>query len=453
MQEAEKRPLGIHLVLGSFAIKIEGEGIMNVTPFIRCGKPADVDYIIKNYSSTVDVSYQDTDGVTMTRLDSRDVSSIQMPQLSIQGKTHTFSCMNIIPCTTSSGETLLTAIDICLDHQRGVAMSNLEEMVEADMSILGNQVSHLVISNTVSLKPSKSIGKVMHVDPEHTQTACKSIELAIPFGKNKINLYTHDPTPCQTLGDSLKEQAPEEVEENFNNKYNTLLRFRAILEGKNETLAYLNKKFNHKIALFEEAKTQIAALEALNLSSNDVVMEDYIQDFKYDFTYSDEETEMKKTLEDIKDTVTALTDSSIQTQLAEYRKHDWAIPNDLKKTLAASEADYLTCSIITRKSDDYKRRFSIFLSATLHYMEDHAKTLFKQKINTLEAFKKGPNNSTIDELIDSKTEEFNALRFKGFDKKQSYFQTFDSMLKQLEFKTTLNQEISEQTLHTKQSKP
>ena len=61
--KAETLSPGVQLILGSFAVKTDDDKVMNVTPHITCGSPPYFQFIVKNYTSPIDVRYKIADVV------------------------------------------------------------------------------------------------------------------------------------------------------------------------------------------------------------------------------------------------------------------------------------------------------------------------------------------------------------------------------------------------------
>ncbi len=159
-------------------MKTTDDKVMNVTPHITCGAYQDFHFIVKNYTSPIDVHYKIPNEMgetnTLPILDKNEPSS-SMPQITINGTTKEFTFNNIIPCKTPNGTLFITAIDICLDHARGVAKKNYSALIKKDSTILKQPISHVVVSNCTSLNEENCIGRgIMHVDPHDSPSECKN---------------------------------------------------------------------------------------------------------------------------------------------------------------------------------------------------------------------------------------------------------------------------------------
>lgn len=176
-EKAKTLSPGVQLILGSFAVKTDDNKVMNVTPHISCGTLPEFHYIVKNYTSPIDVRYKIPDGLgdtnTLEVLD-KNTPSTSMPQIMVNGIAREFNFNNIIPCKTPGGTSFLTAVDICLDHAKGVAKSNYKALANKNPAILKQPISHVVVSNTLALDEDQCIGSaVMHVDPSYSLKNCK----------------------------------------------------------------------------------------------------------------------------------------------------------------------------------------------------------------------------------------------------------------------------------------
>lgn len=191
---------GVQLILGSFGVKTDDGKVMNVTPHISCGNPPEFQLIVKSNTSSVDVRYKEPDGMggmdTLPVLDNRK-PSIPMPQITIDGKVKDFGFNNIISCKTPGGTQFLTAVDICLDHDYGVAKKNYQELIKKDPEILKQPISHVVVSNWIPIDKTNSLGSsVMHVDPVCSPQGCKqgiaqqkSAPRKLEFGNDLVTVF------------------------------------------------------------------------------------------------------------------------------------------------------------------------------------------------------------------------------------------------------------------------
>ncbi|MBL7479429.1 hypothetical protein [Legionella bononiensis] len=191
---------GVQLILGSFAVKTEDDKVMNVTPHITCGKSPNVQLIVKNYTSSIDVRYKIPDGKgdinTLPVLDKSKPSS-PMPRIMINGMAKEFTFNNIVHSKTPGGSPFVTAIDICLDHARGVAKSNYAALVKKKPELLRQPISHVVVSNSIAIDAKQCIGSnVMHVDPYDSPVECKKnssqqsgLARKLPFGKDEYKIF------------------------------------------------------------------------------------------------------------------------------------------------------------------------------------------------------------------------------------------------------------------------
>lgn len=218
--KAETFPSGIQFIFGSFAVKTPDNQVVNIVPHISCGQPASCRFLIKNITSPLDVRYKEIDSKgRFNFLSVLDQSSapVHMPQINISGVTHLFTFNNIISCKSPRGETFLTALDICFDHTKGVAKSNIDHLIAEDPTIINQPISHVVISNSVILEPEHCLGSVMHVDCQNSQEQCMEFTEQAEkrkrgehfFGKDEVAVFNLPPKPCQTL-EELRD-LPEKV--------------------------------------------------------------------------------------------------------------------------------------------------------------------------------------------------------------------------------------------------
>ncbi|MDF1678505.1 MAG: hypothetical protein P1U32_07420 [Legionellaceae bacterium] len=219
LQKAATLPNGIHLALASFAVEIPDQGVMNVTPFIVCGDPVKAQFIVKNHTSAIDVTYQTDLGVTKKHLDRDNFSRIE-PHMTLSGNRYPLSLHNVVPCQTSGGELFLTAVDICFDHIKDVTRINLDTTIKEKPETLAQPISQIVLSNSVALAVNDCIGHVMHTDPYLSKVVRDEVEqesvmeISLPFGNDKVMMYTLSPVTQQVLQEALSDNR-DKIDEQF----------------------------------------------------------------------------------------------------------------------------------------------------------------------------------------------------------------------------------------------
>lgn len=198
--KAENLSPGVQLILGSFAVKTDDNKVMNVTPHISCGKPSSVHFIVKSYTSSIDVRYKIPDGQgdtnTLAVLDVRNPPN-PMPKIIISGVAKEYTFDNIVHCKTPGGTPFLTAIDICLDHAYGVAKNNYKHLVKKTPAIIKQPISHVVVSNWIEINRAQCLGSsIMHVDPVCSPKKCKEgisqqsdMEPKLAFGNGLFRVF------------------------------------------------------------------------------------------------------------------------------------------------------------------------------------------------------------------------------------------------------------------------
>jgi hypothetical protein len=200
-------PAGIHLILGSFAVKTADNKVMNVVPHISSGSPAAFQFIVKNHTAPIDVRYKETDGTTLAALDCSSEST-ELPSIIVGGIQQRFTFNNIISCPAPNGTKLNTIVDICLDHNKGVGNKYITEI---EAGIRDEAISHIVTSNVTHLTTSHCWGPVTHVDPQHSSQKYElSVEHPIDrtkqFGNTAIKIYEAGPTQCLLLSEAREAQ-------------------------------------------------------------------------------------------------------------------------------------------------------------------------------------------------------------------------------------------------------
>ncbi|MDI1352083.1 MAG: hypothetical protein PSV35_04825 [bacterium] len=183
----------IQFVFGSYAVISADNYLLNITAHISCGKTPTFHFIIKNNNDYTDPKYRAYDEVNtqFVLLKPLNVTTIanHLPQINIAGLMPinlTFN--NVVVCETSGGEKFITVIDICLDHYCGVGKANLETLLLQQPASANLQVSHLVISNSVSLQAQHCFGNVIHVDPQHSE---RNSKMAIYHKRTNAYLNLH----------------------------------------------------------------------------------------------------------------------------------------------------------------------------------------------------------------------------------------------------------------------
>lgn len=215
-EKTKTLPAGIQFVLGSFAVKMNDNKVVNVTPHISCGAPPSFQFIVKNHTSPIDYHYSELDeesavleGFFMLKdLEALDVSTKEphLPNIVVDGVPCAFTFNNIVRCLTPKGKEFITAVDICLDHAKGVAKSNLLKFMMEHPDCIDLPITYMVISNVIDISPIFSIGLAMHVDPRYSSSSgCKIgvaqvMEDVQPvFGKDPMKLIELAPTRCEKL--------------------------------------------------------------------------------------------------------------------------------------------------------------------------------------------------------------------------------------------------------------
>jgi hypothetical protein len=194
-RKAATLPSGVQLILASFAVKTADNQVMNVTAHVSCGQPPSFQFIVKNNTSLIDVRYKQRDEsdheVTLRPMDVYSQIKI-LPEIEIGGEKHSFTFNNIIACRTPGGSPFLTAIDICLDHEHGVALANMQTAVRENPELASRPLSYVVVANSVTLQPQYCLGTAIHVDPTvtqspETQSSQRALTEAV-FGNNGVIL-------------------------------------------------------------------------------------------------------------------------------------------------------------------------------------------------------------------------------------------------------------------------
>lgn len=166
------------LILGSFAVlEPQTQRVMNVTPVIQCGKSPTFQLIVKNNPEdeehmdkvlTPDPTYVQTNGTPFLNLGVTDIAEEDLPSIKIEGTACKFTFNNLVPSQTQTGREYITAVDFCLDNEKGVAKNNLiakmATMSQKDRNNL--QVSHVIVSDSFRSKSINPIGTPVKASSE-----------------------------------------------------------------------------------------------------------------------------------------------------------------------------------------------------------------------------------------------------------------------------------------------
>lgn len=212
-QITDTLPAGIHLVLGSFAVKNNNNQVMNVTPHICSGRPSSLKYMIKNHTAPIDVRYKEFEPASKSentlQVFDGGTEPKELPHITVNGVNHELTFNNVVHSATPKGNKLNTIVDVCLDHNKGVGKGNIMEVEEERRS---QAISHVVTSNITHLTTSNCFGPVTHVDPKHSleryePSASHAVDSTRLFGKTPIRMFESTPTKCLSLSDARMDQA------------------------------------------------------------------------------------------------------------------------------------------------------------------------------------------------------------------------------------------------------
>lgn len=256
--KAENLSPGIQLILGSFAIKTDDNKVMNVTPHITCGQTPTFNFIVKNYTSPIDVRYKNPDGSILPVLNiDTHKPPLPMPKISVNKVSSDFSFNNLVPCKTPGGTPFITAVDICLDHYYGVAKANAEAR-----GIQHQPISHVVVSNYIDLVKTNCLSPApMHVDPHNSPKECKQgvrqIENAmckLSFGNDYCSIYLLEKCLILTKQDELElATITNELHKSYKANVNIVLTALSSLENKVNAPYILTNGVTNGLTIAEQA--------------------------------------------------------------------------------------------------------------------------------------------------------------------------------------------------------
>ena len=215
---AKQQPKNLHLVLSSFAVRTPDNKIMNVVAQIECGQSPQVHYVVKNNPSGIDPVYSERIGGRRQQLANIDIKKgdrVDQHSVVLDGKNYRFSFNNVIECKTSGGVKFNTCIDICLDHNMGVAKNYLNQKINTAVSrflsggqseLFATQCSHIVTSNHTNVEGRHSLGAVTHVDPyvSNGKSYASILDQYVihPNFGTSFKLKVTSPTACSKLPDA-----------------------------------------------------------------------------------------------------------------------------------------------------------------------------------------------------------------------------------------------------------
>ncbi|MDI1351292.1 MAG: hypothetical protein PSV35_00750 [bacterium] len=427
--EAETLSPGVHLVLGSFAVLNSNNQVMSVTPHLTCGPNPTFNFLIKNSLSDIDVRYKDpADDFESLPVLLATTPLPQIPQIKINGVSQSFTFNNVIPCKTPGGEPFLTAIDICLDHNHGVAKANIDVLVKNKPDMLDLPISHMVISNSIRLNSRNCLGPVMHVDPNHSLKQCKleAVQIKGPtkkgnFGQDEFRIYELEATPCHTLSDAQKFlQDSTKILDYFNNipanKNLSPLDLLA-LDDQISDYHHLIKHFNQastfkeKQSILKELHTEmlplvfhdvVKSLEQLKFGNNDDEMKQFISAKRNLFNNAGS-NEMKQTVLDelnstLKKLETNQVSSYIKTVADDFRKNAnrWtigmtskanAIDTAMSKLTIEERCNYLNPDAPKIDSSKEENIFAALAYRRNLFLDSRVEVKDREKMATFKNFK------------------------------------------------------------------
>lgn len=243
---ASKQPENLHLILGSFAVRTKDNNVMNVTPYIECGTDPKINFMVKNYAPDGDPVYKERNNGRRTMLENVEVGAppesiaanktkdVHVKPIAINGKKCHFSFNNNQVRSTAGNAKYFSCVDICYDHHMAVA----KQYLTRDLTLLTAQAekgkikealpvlsSHIVISNSYPVSPSKKLSEVVtHVDPKYSHEECKptTTKSAQPvkssFG-DTFSVIKTSPLPCS----ELQQEAHRELVQKHNSHVDATL--------------------------------------------------------------------------------------------------------------------------------------------------------------------------------------------------------------------------------------
>lgn len=189
---AKQQHPNVHLLLSSFAVKTEGNVILNMSLYVQCGATPKIETFCKSSSSPVDITYDDTYIFSQK-------SNANTPYACSKYIAHrlgkTIPINTLFPVTTAGGAKYTQAVDVCLDHKLSRSKRLLGNFTRLNThENIPKQVDQIVTSNPITLFNYASITEsVAHIDPVYSRSQHMSndrVETA-DFNKVKKNKYSH----------------------------------------------------------------------------------------------------------------------------------------------------------------------------------------------------------------------------------------------------------------------
>ncbi|MBI2786906.1 MAG: hypothetical protein HYX60_11650 [Legionella longbeachae] len=275
MNLAQMQPQNVHLILGSFAVLTPEGKIMNVVPFIRCGKNATIDLIVKKNTAAYDpsYSYQDKDETEKYYDYIKSDEKISEIAITINNKKNYFSFNNTFECHDNHDNEFYCCIEVCIDHTQGLANKELIDKIrkninrmlskkDFDQKEIIRYCSHIIISNTTPVCTLNVIGSILHVDPKHgpKNDYRKALDIDTPSFGPPSQLIESDSIGCEKLPQMILELA-----ELHNNILSSLLKNKTI--GSDELAMFLSKCFQsdyHSLIWFLDGDNEESSIFVIN---------------------------------------------------------------------------------------------------------------------------------------------------------------------------------------------
>lgn len=209
---------GIHLILGSFAVDDGNSNVMNITPHFTSGPKPECHFLVKNNTSTIDVRYKNIQGNALPVLDASNNSG-SLPTITIDAENIALTFDSMVQRFTPGNTKFITFIEICLDHNKGVATENADQALTRDCHSLDHPLSQVVISNVVAMNPKYCLnGPVLHVDPLYSSKGCRygvtqassPLNVQNKFGSNDATVSYVQPSVYYSC-DETKNKRPDAV--------------------------------------------------------------------------------------------------------------------------------------------------------------------------------------------------------------------------------------------------
>jgi hypothetical protein len=163
-------PENLHLVLASFPVVDLKKQVSNMVIHVQCSQTPVLHMFAKAIPSNNEPVYPDTQTIEFCTYAFNPIPLTALEQKGTAGNSINFS--SPILCKTAGGATFWTTIDICADHESGIAKQALHREIALRMrnqsQNIPERITHMLISNSTFIYDANTVSAtVTHVDPTY----------------------------------------------------------------------------------------------------------------------------------------------------------------------------------------------------------------------------------------------------------------------------------------------